>query len=203
MLSLWKPTRAKLRTLLETVREASPSYEHVGCTCSTAPRGFAHDRYEIQLGHGGSDFEAACNALAQWKMFPHGVAIEGDTSPLEVGAIVVLGVRCMGIWEYGACRTVYVIDQDGPQRKFGFAYGTLPGHVERGEERFEVSWNQADDSVWFRVTAISRPVHPLAWAIYPLARHFQRRFARSMLQTMKHVVHTNTVEQPALRSAVA
>jgi uncharacterized protein (UPF0548 family) len=27
---------------------------------------------------------------------------------------------------------------DGPVRRFGFAYGTLPDHVESGEERFTV-----------------------------------------------------------------
>ena len=41
-------------------------------------------------------------------------------------------------------RVVYVIDE--PLRK-GFAYGTLPGHPETGEEAFIVEYRD-DDSVW-------------------------------------------------------
>jgi Domain of unknown function (DUF1990) len=42
------------------------------------------------------------------------------------------------IWSRSAapCRVVCVVDEAGPTSKFGFAYGTLPGHVESGEERF-------------------------------------------------------------------
>ena len=188
MLTLRKPSKQDLETLLAAAHELPVTYEPVGCTCSGAPRGFARDEYEVQLGHGSAVFEAACDAIGRWKMFSPDVVIVGDECPLHVGAEVVLGVRCFGVWEYGACRTVYTIDQQGPQQRRGFAYGTLPGHVESGEERFEICWDHADDSVWFRVTAISHPVHPLAWAIYPLARFFQKRFARSMLRTMREVV---------------
>ncbi len=62
--------------------------------------------------------------------------------------------------------------------RFGFAYGTLPGHVEKGEERFAVEWDHGDDSVHYDVLGFSRPKHPMAWPGYPLARSLQRRFAR-------------------------
>jgi hypothetical protein len=51
------------------------------------------------------------------------------------------------------CRVVHVVDE--PRRR-GFAYGTLPGHPEQGEESFTVT-HEADDSVVFRVAAFSRP----------------------------------------------
>ena len=53
-----------------------------------------------------------------------------------------------------ACRVVYVVDEPG---RFGLAYGTLPGHVERGEERFLVERDSTDGSVWYDLLAFSRP----------------------------------------------
>jgi uncharacterized protein (UPF0548 family) len=66
-------------------------------------------------------------------------------------------------------RVVYVIDE--PLRK-GFAYGTLPGHPERGEEAFIVEYRD-DDSVWLTIRAFSRPSSWLFWAGYPLVRLMQ------------------------------
>ena len=71
-----------------------------------------------------------------------------------------------------------MIDEAGAVRRYGFAFGTLPGHMEQGEERFTVEWNHEDDSVHYDVLAFSRPNHPLAWLGFPLARALQRRFAR-------------------------
>jgi uncharacterized protein (UPF0548 family) len=74
-----------------------------------------------------------------------------------------------------------VIDEE---RKFGFAYGTLPDHVERGEERFLVEW-QADDSVWYDILAFSRPQHPLAKLGQPLVRRLQKQFASESMAAMQ------------------
>ena len=89
------------------------------------------------------------------------------------------------LWSLNACRIVYTIDEDvGDARRFGFAYGTLPAHVARGEERFLAEWNRADDSVWYSILALSRPKHPLAWLGYPVSRLMQRRFARASKRAM-------------------
>ncbi|WP_404814261.1 DUF1990 family protein [Kitasatospora fiedleri] len=50
------------------------------------------------------------------------------------------------------CRVVWTVEE--PDR-IGFAYGTLPGHPERGEESFVVS-RDADGEVWFEITAFFR-----------------------------------------------
>lgn len=50
------------------------------------------------------------------------------------------------------CRVVWTVEE--PDR-IGFAYGTLPGHPECGEESFVVSMDAAGD-VWFEVAAFSR-----------------------------------------------
>ena len=69
-------------------------------------------------------------------------------------------------------RVVYVIDE--PDRK-GFAYGTLPGHPERGEESFVVE-RRADESVWLTIRAFSRPSSGFFWATYPILRMMQAIF---------------------------
>lgn len=69
-------------------------------------------------------------------------------------------------------RVVYVIDE--PDRK-GFAYGTLPGHPERGEESFVVE-RRPDESVWLVIRSISRPASPFFWAVYPALRLIQAFF---------------------------
>jgi uncharacterized protein (UPF0548 family) len=78
-------------------------------------------------------------------------------------------------------RVVYVIDE--PDRK-GFAYGTLPGHPERGEEAFVVE-RRADDSVWLVIRAFSRPSNAFFWVTYPALRMMQAiftaRYERALL----------------------
>lgn len=69
-------------------------------------------------------------------------------------------------------RVVYVVDE--PDRK-GFAYGTLPGHPERGEEAFIVE-RRADGSVWLVIRAFSRPSNAFFWAAYPALRMLQAVF---------------------------
>ncbi len=51
------------------------------------------------------------------------------------------------------CRIVYCTDE--PNR-FGFAYGTLPGHPERGEEAFHVL-RGPENSMTGQIVAFSRP----------------------------------------------
>ncbi|WP_395640122.1 DUF1990 family protein [Pseudolysinimonas sp.] len=69
-------------------------------------------------------------------------------------------------------RIVYLVDE--PTRR-GFAYGTLPGHPESGEEAFIVE-RRDDDSVWLTIRVLSRPGHPALWAVSPLLRLVQAIF---------------------------
>ena len=90
-----------------------------------------------------------------------------------------------GLWWLNACRIVYVIDDAD---KFGFAYGTLPGHVESGEERFMIEWNRVDESVWFDILAFSKPNHLLIRLGYPMVRRAQKRFGRESAAAMRSAV---------------
>ena len=72
--------------------------------------------------------------------------------------------------------------------RHGFAYGTLPHHMETGEERFAIVWDRATDHVSFEIVAFSRPRHPLARLGYPYVRHMQGAFARSAHMALAHAM---------------
>jgi uncharacterized protein (UPF0548 family) len=77
-------------------------------------------------------------------------------------------------------RVVYVVDE--PRRR-GFAYGTLPGHPECGEESFVVELGD-DDAVTFEITAFSRPASRLARAAGPAGRAVQRWVTRRYVKAL-------------------
>jgi uncharacterized protein (UPF0548 family) len=102
--------------------------------------------------------------------------------------VVAVIARKFGIWSVNAYRIVYVIDDPGPVHRYGFAYGTLSDHVETGEERFMVEWDQATGEVWYDILAFSRPRHPLIRAGNFYIRRMQKRFGRESAATMKGVI---------------
>ena len=79
--------------------------------------------------------------------------------PHHGGTVVGVLGRHFGLWWLNACRIVYVIEEEEASllKRYGFGFGTLPGHVERGEERFTVEWHRAEDSVLYEVFAFARP----------------------------------------------
>ena len=110
-------------------------------------------------------------------------------APITEGTVVGVLGRHFGVWSLNACRIAYTIEEERPLVKhYGFAFGTLPGHVERGEERFTVEWDRADNSVSYEVFAFARPAHPLARAGQPFVRLVQRRFAADSLRSMVEAV---------------
>ena len=94
--------------------------------------------------------------------------------------------RVHGLWWLNACRIVYVINERTPARRFGFAYGTLPGHVACGEERFTVEWDE-HDVVSYAIMAFSRPRYWMARLGYPLARRLQKRFVVESQAVMRRI----------------
>ncbi len=94
--------------------------------------------------------------------------------------------RQFGVYCLNACRVVYFVDEeDGPVRRAGFAYGTLPSHVEKGEERFSVEWNQETDVVRYDILAFSRPNSLATWIGYPLSRRIQKTFAAESARILR------------------
>jgi len=194
MLSLRKPSAEALRQIVAEQSNLPLSYSAVGATAQTPPAGYVVDRTRIQLGAGQSVFDSAQVALQRWQQFQLGwVDAWSPDTPLEPGQVVVVMGWAVGLWWLNACRIVYIVDESGPITKFGFAYGTLPGHVESGEERFLIEWDRETDTVWYDILAFSRPKHFLTRLGYPLVRRLQKRFAQDSAAAMFRAVNGSSV----------
>lgn len=184
---------AKERFLSEQ-RRLEYTYADVGATATLPPEGYNVDRKRALLGHGESMFLAAQAALRQWRHFDlQWIEAWPADTPLVPGEVISIAVHVFGTTWLNAARIVYVVDEAGPVRRFGYAYGTLPGHAERGEERFLVEWNRETGEVWYDILAFSRPRHPLCWLGYPLVRWLQRCFARDSVASMQNAVTTSAL----------
>jgi len=191
MLSMRKPTVEALRQFLASQAKLPFTYEAVGATVGMPPAGYVVDRTRIKLGEGEPAFRSGIAALRQWQQFRLGwVDAWPSDTPIQKGEVVAVMGRAVGVWWLNACRIVYVVDETGPISKFGFAYGTLPGHVESGEERFLVEWNREENSVWYDILAFSRPNHFLTRLGYPAVRRLQRRFGRDSAASMLNGVRS-------------
>jgi len=189
MLSLRKPSADALRRFLAAQRELPFTYEAMGATAETPPAGYVVDRTRIKLGEGEAVFRSAIAALRRWEQFNLGwVEAWPSETPVQKGNAVAVMGRAVGVWWLNACRVVYVLDKTGPISKFGFAYGTLPGHFESGEERFLIEWDRSDDGVWYDILAFSRPNHVLTRLGYPVVRRLQKRFGRDSAVAMRRAV---------------
>src|SRR5919112_3568232 len=189
MFMIREPSEADVARFIASQRELPYTYAEVGATKATPPASYNVDHNRIQLGSGEATFHGAVEALKKWRHFELGwVTIVPSGVCVEVGATVAVKARAFGTWSLSATRVVYVIEES---RRFGFAYGTLPDHVEKGEERFLVEW-LPDDTVWYDILAFSRPRHPLVRLSAPLARRLQKQFARASLSRMKSLATDNT-----------
>lgn len=195
MFSLLKPSGDATDRFLRTQRGLDFTQPEVGSTArwdgdATPPRGFRFDRARVVLGTDRDTFDRAVEALRGWKQFDVGwVDLAPHDTPIEPGRIVGVRARVLGVWTRHACRIIYVLDDErGGVRRFGFGYGTLPGHAESGEERFLVEWDRGTDVVAYDVAAFVRPRHPLAVLMAPYAVRLADRFRRDSAAAMRRAV---------------
>ncbi len=202
MFTLAKPTDADVIAYLIAQRDATLSYAEVGATRGRFSASYDVDYHSAFLGHGREVFERAKAAIRAWKMFPEEmVELYWGDKPIAVGTVVGVLFRALCFWSLNAARIVYTFDEVseqacGPVERFGFAYGTLSDHLERGEERFAVEWRRADDSVWYELLAFSKPRHWLAKLGYPYVRRQQRRFRHLSAQAMQHATRSKFISLP-------
>ena len=195
MLSLRKPSKDTIDRWLEEQGHRDFNYPEV---CATRefplPGGYNIDRNSIRLGYGEATYDravAAVRGLHMWDF--HWVQLCWPTTPIAVGSILATLTRQWGCWYLNGCRIVYLIDEGAPARRFGFAYGTVDGHVEYGEERFLVEWRE-DNSVWYEILAFSCPAYWLMKLGYPLVRRLQKRFAADSLRAMVKAVNSGMID---------
>lgn len=165
------------------------TYPDVGATADHTPHGWRHDAGEVALGTGPEVYAAAVAALRAWRMFELSWVRLRAAGPPEEGRTVAFASSHLGLWVVNCCRVVYVEEvDDGPVRQVAFAYGTLPWHAVRGEERFEVRWDTRTDQVWFALSQFSVPSDVLTRLFGSYARGVQRTFVRDALAAMQAAV---------------
>ncbi|MGH1563167.1 DUF1990 family protein [Mumia sp. DW29H23] len=131
----------------------SLTYPEVGATAGPMPAGYHHADETRVLGSGGALFDAAATRLLTLGMHrAAGNTVVATQVPVVEGAVVVQRLRLGPLRFDAPCQVVAVVDE--PARR-GFAYGTLDGHPECGEERFEVAID-AEGRVTARIRAFSR-----------------------------------------------
>ncbi|MDB5817528.1 MAG: hypothetical protein JWQ11_1168 [Rhizobacter sp.] len=101
-------------------------------------------------------------------------------SKVELGADVEVGLRLGPLSFKAPCRVVRMVDEPGAR---GFAYGTLPGHPECGEEAFVVRMGD-DDLVRMEITAFSKPARWFSRLGSPVARRVQARITTRYLSAL-------------------
>ena len=189
MFSLTVPSDSDIRRFISKVKDTGFSYPEVGASATTAPAGYNVDHNRAQLGRGEVTWQRAVEAIRSWRMFSMPwVSLHWPSAPIQVGTDVAVSVHHFGFYSLNACRIVYVVDEEVPIKRFGFAYGTLAEHAETGEERFTVEWNRGDDRVWYDIVAFSRPKKMLVRLGYPLSRLLQKRFANGSKAAMLEAV---------------
>ena len=177
-----RPARERdLGALLERGRTDVLTYAPAGPGWEISHRPGLKRRHWSTPLSGWNAFERAVEALRIWEMHRGaGLRIAAD-GPIAVGTNVAFSAPLPVGFVDGTCRIVVVVDE--PNR-YGFAYGTLSVHPERGEESFVVS-RGADGNVRFDIDGVSRPAQALARLAPPLADHLQDRAVRRYLAAMR------------------
>jgi uncharacterized protein (UPF0548 family) len=137
------------------------------------------------LGTGQRAFDAAAAALSRWApQRAIGARVHPPDAPIETG-VTVLVVLVLGPFEIVAPdRIVTVVDQPDA---FGFAYGTLAGHPERGEEAFLVRRSH-DDVVTATVSVDAGPASFGAHLVAPLVLRVQQAAVGRYLDALHRAV---------------
>lgn len=154
------------------------TYPEVGATAGALPAGYRQVRESAVIGSGRDRFDEAATAVMRWGMLRGaGVRVRATTEVAQVGSEVIVGLGPVR----APCRVVYVVDE--PDRR-GFAYGTLPGHAESGEELFAVRHDRVTDLVHAEVAAFSR--HHTWWSRLagPVTSVVQRVVTRRYLRAL-------------------
>lgn len=165
------------------------TYAAVGATrdvdlLTRPPAGFRPLERLVRIGDGEEHW-----AWASTEVMTLGVQRRSGLRPVTRPGLAdgsrTLRLGDRGILRLGPVRipfeVVYLVDE---RDRRGFAYGTLRGHPESGEEAFVVE-RRDDGSVWLRIRAFSRPAHPVLWLGYPVLRALQeiytRRYERALI----------------------
>lgn len=156
------------------------TYPEVGATrTGELPAGYRHVRRRVAV----SGLAAVAAGMRAWGIHRGaGLAVRAAGEP-AVGLEFRSGSRVGPLRLWVPCRIVWVRDEPDV---YGYGFGTLPGHPERGEEAFVVT-RDADGSAWFEVLAFSRPATWYARLGGPVTRRLQDRITDGYLSAARRM----------------
>ncbi|MEV6925994.1 DUF1990 domain-containing protein [Dactylosporangium sp. NPDC051485] len=159
------------------------TYSEVGATREgPLPPGYRHVTRRIRLGSGPEVFRTAAEALAHWRpQRGAGLRVRTGAERAGLGVEFATGIGAGPLRLWVPCRIVWVVDE--PDR-YGYGFGTLPGHVADGEEAFLLGMDAGGD-VWFEVRAFSRPATWWAKLGGPVTRLVQSRVTDGYAAAMR------------------
>jgi uncharacterized protein (UPF0548 family) len=157
-----------------TLVDAPLTYPAVG-TAGTGevPDGYRGAHRRAVVGSGRADFERAAAAVLGWQaQRGAGLRVRATGPATQPGTVVVLTAGLPRLGYDLPCRVVWG-QTEGDER--GFAYGTLPGHPESGEECFLVRLTPEGEVVYeirvfFRLASLAaRLAGPLSLLLQRVA----------------------------------
>ncbi|MFI5979503.1 DUF1990 family protein [Streptomyces sp. NPDC051555] len=149
------------------------------------PAGYHHLDHRALIGRGRDVFEAAGAAVTTFDLHrATGMRIRADHGAVRPGGRVEVGIGFGPLRVTAPCEVIWTAYEPG---RAGFAYGTLDGHPECGEESFLVELAE-DGRVWFSVTAFSRPGAWYTRLAGPLVPPLQLGYARLLGRTLRALV---------------
>ncbi|MET0977353.1 MAG: DUF1990 family protein [Paeniglutamicibacter terrestris] len=148
------------------------SYPDRGLTQNPGvPNGYEQILRREYVGHGEAVFQALASGIMSWKLHEGaGLRVLADTPEMRVATRVRLGIGLGQLRWNIPCRVVSLIEEE---HRRGFAYGTLAGHPESGEESFTACL-EPDGSVYLQIRAVSRHASQLFRLASPLTHLAQQ-----------------------------
>lgn len=179
-----RPSERTLDQMLQQAEERSLNYKRtsvgpVGATLSPGAATRVHHESRI-VGRSPASFDAAVASLGRWACHA-GISarIHRPDTSIEDGRTLLVVLPAGPVSIVVQNRIVATVDE--PDR-FGFAYGSLDGHHERGEESFLVE-RLADDRVRCTIAVDAHPATFVARAVGPaitaLSHVALRRYLRA------------------------
>ncbi|HEY9292016.1 MAG TPA: DUF1990 domain-containing protein [Microlunatus sp.] len=170
-------------SMIGALASAPYSYPEVGATRhDQLPAGYRVLRRQVVLPGGRERYERVADRLLGWGVqLGAGLRMQVSHRRVVESAVLIATLRFGPFPVRTRCRIVYLIEE--PDR-VGFAYGTLPGHPEVGEERFLVELLD-HDQIRFGLTAFSRNASLLARLGGPISHRVQTAVNQRYLKAVQ------------------
>ncbi|MFB6825228.1 DUF1990 family protein [Streptomyces virginiae] len=175
-------------TRLITAGRDTVNYPDRGATAHRPlPGGYNHLHHRTRLGHGRAVFETAGTAVTTFHAHrTSGMRVQADDGAVRPGSRVLVGIGLGPLRIDAPCEVIWTAYEPA---RIGFAYGTLAGHPECGEESFVVDMDP-DGTVWFTVTAFSRPNAWYTRLAGPVIPFLQLSYARLLGHHLRKLAAT-------------